>query len=154
MGKPVLRHVSSTPATTKTCDAVASVRAPDYAKLAHAELQNLAEKYGLRTNTPKRLLIHQLQTIWEQTHGKRITPSSDPPVPERAEKDEEGLQLLFDQLRRHIRGNTCLFEQILCYRVLDFDAVYQDISVAVKCQKSVLRKFFDFEGIVYSSYHE
>ncbi|KAJ2747040.1 hypothetical protein GGI20_000844 [Coemansia sp. BCRC 34301] len=151
-----LRPTSSALTIAEKRKAVVSVKAPDYTKLAHAELQGLAEKYGLRTNTPKRLLIHQLQTIWEQTNTKR--PSADitsklpdTAVPERADED---VQPLFDQLRRHIRGNIDLFEQILCYRVLDFDAVYQDVSTAVKCQKAVLRKFFDLEGIVYSSYHD
>ncbi|KAJ2447957.1 hypothetical protein GGF42_005280 [Coemansia sp. RSA 2424] len=149
--KPTLRPISSTPAA-----AVAGIKAPDYTRLAHAELQALAEKYGLRTNTPRRLLIHQLQTIWEQTSGKKpsvdiVSTLPDPAAPERAAED---VQALFGQFRRYIRGNTGLFEQILCYRVLDFGTVYQDISAAVKCQKWVLRKFFDLEGIVYSSYHD
>ncbi|KAJ2241170.1 hypothetical protein GGI13_007432, partial [Coemansia sp. RSA 455] len=155
MEKSAWRPVSNAPVVTKKRrTATVVVKAPDYTKLAHAELQGLAEKYGLRTNTPKRLLIHQLQTIWEQTNGKRssadtVSTPSDP-APERI----DNMQLLFSQIRQHIRSNSDLFEQILCYRVLNFDAVYKDVSAAVKCQKSVLRKFFDLEGIVYSSYHD
>ncbi|KAJ2059226.1 hypothetical protein GGI17_004535 [Coemansia sp. S146] len=153
--KSTWRPVSNTLAVTKKRKtAAAIVKAPDYTKLAHAELQSLAEKYGLRTNTPKRLLIHQLQTIWEQTNGRgsgadTVSTSSDL-VPGRI----DDVQLLFSRIRQHIRNNNDLFEQILCYRVLNFDVVYKDVSAAVKCQKSVLRKFFDREGIVYSSYHD
>ncbi|KAJ2873081.1 hypothetical protein GGH93_003516 [Coemansia aciculifera] len=134
--------------------AAAIVKAPDYTKLAHAELQSLAEKYGLRTNTPKRLLIHQLQTIWEQTNGRRSGADTVSTSCDLAPERIDDVQLLFSRIRQHIRNNHDLFEQILCYRVLNFDAVYKDVSAAVKCQKSVLRKFFDLEGIVYSSYHD
>ncbi|KAJ2811736.1 hypothetical protein H4S07_001871 [Coemansia furcata] len=129
------------------------IKAPDYTKLAHAELQSLAEKYGLRTNTPRRLLIHQLQTIWEQTNAKGSGTNAVPTSPDLSSEQIEDTHL-FGQIRQHIRSNRSLFEQILCYRVLNFDAVYKDVSAAVKCQKSVLRKFFDLEGIVYSSYHD
>ncbi|KAJ2788718.1 hypothetical protein GGI18_002797 [Coemansia linderi] len=147
--------VPNTPGVTKKQKVTVAVdKAPSYAKLAHVELQSLAEKYGLRTNTPRRLLIHQLQTIWEQTNGKRPGDVVDSTPVDRAPERIEDVQLLFGRIRQHIRHNNDLFEQILCYRVLNFDAVYRDVSAAVKCQKSVLRKFFDLEGIVYSSYHD
>lgn len=155
MDKSTWRPVSNTLALTKKRKTAASVKkAPDYTKLTHAELQSLAEKYGLRTNTPKRLLIHQLQTIWEQTNGRRSSADTVSTSSDLAPERIDDVQLLFSRLRQHIRNNSDLFEQILCYRVLNFDAVYKDISAAVKCQKSVLRKFFDLEGIVYSSYHD
>ncbi|KAJ2491673.1 hypothetical protein IWW37_002123 [Coemansia sp. RSA 2050] len=147
--------VLNTSAAAKKREATSAVvKAPNYAKLAHAELQSLAEKYGLRTNTPRRLLIHQLQTIWEQTHDKRPSTDAASTSADKASERIEDVQLLFSRIRQHIRDNSDLFEQILCYRVLNFDAVYKDVSAAVKCQKSVLRKFFDLEGIVYSSYHD
>ncbi|KAJ2049849.1 hypothetical protein GGH13_008857 [Coemansia sp. S155-1] len=155
MEKSTWRSVSNTPAATKKRRvATVVVKALDYTKLAHAELQGLAEKYGLRTNTPKRLLIHQLQTIWEQTNGKISSADTVSTPSDQAPERIDDMQLLFSRIRQHIRSNSDLFEQILCYRVLNFDAVYKDVSAAVKCQKSVLRKFFDLEGIVYSSYHD
>ncbi|KAJ2028570.1 hypothetical protein H4S03_007792 [Coemansia sp. S3946] len=153
--KSTWRPVSNAPVVTKKRRvATVVVKAPDYTKLAHAELQGLAEKYGLRTNTPKRLLIHQLQTIWEQTNGKISSADTVSTPSDQAPERIDDMQLLFSRIRQHIRSNSDLFEQILCYRVLNFDAVYKDVSAAVKCQKSVLRKFFDLEGIVYSSYHD
>ncbi|KAJ2026213.1 hypothetical protein IWW57_003115 [Coemansia sp. S610] len=120
--------VPNTPGVTKKQKVTVAVgKAPNYAKLAHVELRSLAEKPG---------------DVVDSTPVDR--------APERI----EDVQLLFGRIRQHIRHNNDLFEQILCYRVLNFDAVYRDVSAAVKCQKSVLRKFFDLEGIVYSSYHD
>ncbi|KAI8325260.1 hypothetical protein GQ54DRAFT_2040 [Martensiomyces pterosporus] len=128
---------------------------PNYASMPLDRLKAFAAAYGLRTNTPKRLLVHQLTEIWEQTHKKQ--PSSSDTV-EIEGRSRTGLQasvdLLHEQLRQYIRGNTGIYEQIVCYQVLDFDAVYAIIAKHVPCQMWMLRKFFDAEGIVYSSYHD
>ncbi|KAJ2726575.1 5'-flap endonuclease [Coemansia sp. Benny D115] len=126
---------------------------PNYKRLPLDTLKQMAADYGLRTNTPRRLLEHQLETIWRRTHSLEDGAQL-------ADVDaDSGKQLAAEaSLRRSldgfIRSQPELYEQILCYRVLDFETVYQTVSRHVPCHKWMLRRFFDSQGIVYSSYHE
>ncbi|PIA18173.1 hypothetical protein COEREDRAFT_96315 [Coemansia reversa NRRL 1564] len=133
---------------------------PDYEKMSIDTLKQAAADYGLRVNTPKRLLIHQLKVIWERLHqvsenaGPVNSNSYAQGRQELPTKEIDEIEVLFAQLRKYIRGERDLYEQILCYQVLEFELVYQRVSGAVPCHKKMLRKFFDSEGIVYSSYAE
>ncbi|KAJ2865803.1 hypothetical protein FB639_005075, partial [Coemansia asiatica] len=128
-------------------------KCPNYSKMALDDLKRIASDFGLRTNTPRRLIEHQLKTIWEQTHKiskpKDSTCQDSDKVP--SQKVSETLAI---QLRDYIRSQPTLYEPILCYRVLDFESTYARICAAIpSCKKTMLRQFFDSEGIVYTSFH-
>ncbi|KAJ1811181.1 hypothetical protein LPJ56_005834 [Coemansia sp. RSA 2599] len=126
---------------------------PSYAKMAVDDLKRVASEFGLRTNTPRRLIEHQLKTIWEQTHRKPVSEDcahvrSGGDVP-----SQNVPEALATQLRDYIRSQPAIYEPILCYRVLDFESTYAQISAAIPCKKAMLRRFFDSEGIVYTSFN-
>ncbi|KAJ1989261.1 hypothetical protein GGI25_004803 [Coemansia spiralis] len=125
---------------------------PNYTKMSIDELKRIAAGYGLRANTPKRLLVHQLGTIWERTHGSSSTKSSS--AADKEEVAQHEATKLYPRFREYIRSQRNLLESIICYQVLDFNATYQDINRHVHCHRWMLRKFFDLEGISYSSYQE
>ncbi|KAJ2381793.1 hypothetical protein H4S02_006055 [Coemansia sp. RSA 2611] len=133
----------------KPATAVNAERVPDYARKSIEELKKVAVSYGLRVNTPRRLLVHQLTTIWMQTHSNAAMAESS--GISRSMSASDPTQQLHGRLRSYIRTQHDLYERILCYQALDFDEVYQRISAAVPCQKHTLRRFFDIEGIVSNS---
>ncbi|KAJ2645767.1 hypothetical protein IWW40_005871 [Coemansia sp. RSA 1250] len=116
---------------------------PNYSQMPLDDLKKAAENYGLRINTPRRLLIHQLTSIWQQTHKTDLVADSEIGTSSTSE--------LYIQLCQYIRSNRDLYERILCYQVLDLDSAYSQISAHVPCTKYALRKFFDSEGIVTSA---
>ncbi|KAJ2160582.1 hypothetical protein GGH19_001953 [Coemansia sp. RSA 1807] len=127
----------------------AKAKMPGYPKMSMDELKDAAARYGLRVNTSRRLLIHQLTAIWEQTHKNYTTAGAV--TTESITEPQTATQQLHSQLRSYIQGHTYLYERILCYQVLDFDSTHRQISSKIPCQKSALRKFFDAEGIVSNS---
>ncbi|KAJ1938157.1 5'-flap endonuclease, partial [Kickxella alabastrina] len=48
---------------------VSAPKPPNYAKMPLLDLKKIASEFGLRVNTPRRLIEHQLKAIWEQTCG-------------------------------------------------------------------------------------
>ncbi|KAJ2499347.1 hypothetical protein GGH96_003573 [Coemansia sp. RSA 1972] len=128
--------------------AAARAKMPVYAKMSMDELKDAAARYGLRVNTSRRLLLHQLTAIWEQTHKSDAAAGVAATEPSTA---QTATQQLHSQLRSYIQGHPDLYERILCYQALDFDSTHRQISSTVPCQKSALRKFFDAEGIVSNS---
>ncbi|KAJ1936266.1 hypothetical protein FBU59_005108 [Linderina macrospora] len=123
-----------------------SEQGPNYAQMDIETLQDIARMYGLRTNTPKRLLVHQLTQIWEQMHTGQLSSSNEGPP-----RVQTNIEPLYRDLRAYIRSNTGILDDVLCYKVLDFERVYQAINASVQCDRWMLRKFFDSEGIVYTA---
>ncbi|ORX69921.1 hypothetical protein DL89DRAFT_257220 [Linderina pennispora] len=119
---------------------------PNYAQMNLEDLKEMAEMYGLRTNTSKRLLVHQLTQIWERMHKDHSNSSG-----EGTSRVQNKVESLHSRLRAFIRSSTGIFEDVLCYKVLDFERVYQAVNASVQCDRWMLRKFFDSEGIVYTS---
>ncbi|KAJ2707765.1 hypothetical protein FB645_000538 [Coemansia sp. IMI 203386] len=123
-------------------------KCPNYTKMTVDDLKRVASDFGLRTNTPRRLIEHQLKTIWEQTH--QISVSNDSACSGNDSVPSQSVpESLAEQLRTYIRSKTALYESILCYRVLDFETTYNQISAAVPCKKAMLRRFFDNEASFY-----
>ncbi|KAJ2543252.1 hypothetical protein GGF49_002237 [Coemansia sp. RSA 1853] len=142
---PSFRLPPAPPLPSHNKPASAKAKMPVYAKMSMDELKDAAARYGLRVNTSRRLLIHQLTAIWEQTHKNDATAGA---AATESSTAQTTTQQLHTQLRSYIQGHPDLYERILCYQVLDFDSTHRQISSKVPCQKSALRKFFDAEGIV------
>ncbi|KAJ2156364.1 hypothetical protein GGF46_005238 [Coemansia sp. RSA 552] len=114
---------------------------PAYLKMPIDELKSIAESYGLRVSTPRRLLAHQLETIWKQMHKGEGSGAA-------AQERDADPGPLYAQLRRFIRSQPELYDRVLCYQVLEFDPLHRQISAQVPCRKQELRRFLDLEGIV------
>ncbi|KAJ1885620.1 hypothetical protein LPJ66_010025 [Kickxella alabastrina] len=154
--EPASTPLLSRPNSKGIRQTVSAPKMPNYAKMPLLDLKKIASEFGLRVNTSRRLIEHQLKAIWEQTCGGGSSNSSAIEIEQQqqATPNQQVGETLVRQLREHIRGQPGLFEQILCYQVLQFDSVYQDILRSVPCQKWMLRKFFDSEGIVYTSFEK
>ncbi|KAJ2784930.1 hypothetical protein H4R18_000855 [Coemansia javaensis] len=113
---------------------------PNYKAMDADSLKMAAAAVGLKTNVPRRLLEHQLMTVWSKTHESDAAGPAPPHV-------DGAAQQLYARLRSSIRSDVELYEQILCYEVLDFEAVHRRIAAVTGVTKGQLRKFFDDEGI-------
>ncbi|PVU87566.1 hypothetical protein BB561_006283 [Smittium simulii] len=137
---------------------------PDYTKMTFEQIKIEAKKYGLKTNTSKKLLLLQLNEITTKLNSPSGVETNDPNAANEAinsvgmlretstssvsselfiKKNKNDAEL-YSILLKLISEDEEIYSKVVLYRPIDFNFLLEKIhSWQIKCSKPVLQAFLD-----------
>ncbi|KAJ1548186.1 hypothetical protein HK096_002237 [Nowakowskiella sp. JEL0078] len=131
---------------------VVSDMMPEYVKMSLEILKKEATKFGIRTNCSKKVLITQLEQIWQHTHSSQHVNESFSETSETSENSDGESEMGVTSVPRDteaaltqaIKLRPALYSRVLRLEPLDFEILARVMGGdGVRCSKRELALYLD-----------